>query len=164
LRGFALAGFTVARRRLGKRGVALIISGLVLIMITVTAGVLFYVYANRVLGNLLNVNPQETMDNLRIEAYNWDTLGTLVLNVRNTGTNILTMTTAQWFLAGVLQTTASGCTGTLSPGVLCTETITVSGVTPAAGIVYVVKVVLSDGAIFATSAIAGQVTGQTGVT
>jgi hypothetical protein len=131
-------------------------------MLTVTAGVLFYVYSNRVLGNLVNVNLPETMDSLRIEAYNWDNLTSLVLNVRNTGTNILTMTTAQWFVAGVMQT-GSGCTGTLNPGRLCTETIPLSGVTATAGIVYVVKIVLSDGAMFSTSAIAGQVTGQTGV-
>jgi hypothetical protein len=134
-------------------------------MITITACVLFYVYANRMLGGIVNVNVPETMDSLKIEAYNWNTLGTLVLNVRNTGTNTLTMTTAQWFVAGAMQTNGSGCTGTLNPGILCTETINpLTGVTPTAGIVYVVKIVLSDGAIFATSAIAGQVTGQTGVT
>lgn len=133
-------------------------------MITIGAGVLFYVYSNRMLGNLVNVNLPETMDSLRIEAYNWNTLGTLVLNVRNTGANILTMTTAQWFVAGIMQNNGSGCSGTLSPGILCTETMPLSGVTPTAGIMYVVKIVLSDGAIFATSAIAGQVTGQSGVT
>ena len=159
------AGQTVARQRPSKRGVALIISAFILIMLTIFMGVLFYAYSNRILGGLVNVNVPETMDNLRIEAYNWNPVSTLVLNVRNVGTNILTMSTAQWFVAGVLQTNLSGsCSGTLNPGSLCAETITISGVTVTAGIVYVVKIGLSDGAIFAISAIAGQVTGQMGVT
>jgi len=154
----------MGHRKLSSRGVAIVISGFLVIMLTIAAGVLFYAYSNRMLGNLLNVNQPETLDNLRIEAYNWHSTTTLILNVRNVGTNVLTMTTAHWFVAGVMQTGASGstCTGTLSPGVLCTETFNpLAGATPSAGIVYVVKIVLSDGATFATSAIAGQVTGQT---
>ena len=151
----------MVRRKVNGRGVALVISGLLVIMMTITAGVFYYAYSNRMLGNLLNMNQPETMDNLRIEAYNWHTVTTLILNVRNVGTNVLTITTAHWFVGGVMQTGGSGCTGTLSPGILCTQTIPLTGATPTAGIVYVVKIVLSDGATFATSAIAGQVTGQT---
>ena len=148
-------------RKFGKRGVALIISALMLITISVVACVAFYVYSSRIFGSLNGANAPETMDNLRIEAYNWDTLTSLVLNVRNTGTDVLTMSSANWLVNGVAQTAVSGCSTTLTPGVLCTATITVSGFTATAGIVYVVKIVLMDGAIFATSAIAGQVTGQT---
>lgn len=154
----------MSRRRLSRRGVAIVIAGYIIIMLTIAAGVLFYIYSNRMFGNLVNINPPETMDSLSIETYNWNSLTSLVLNVRNTGTNILTMTTAQWFVGGAIQTQGSGCTGGLSPGMLCTETITpLTGVTPTGGVVYVVKIVLSDGAIFSTSAIAGQVTGETGV-
>jgi len=134
-----------------------------MIMITVVAGVGFYVYSTKMLGSLEGANAPVTMDNLRIEAYNWHTLTSLVLNVRNTGTNVLNMSLAHWFVGGVMQTTVSGCVSTLSPGVSCAATITVSGLTMTAGIVYVVKIVLRDGAVFGTSAIAGQVTGQTGV-
>jgi hypothetical protein len=109
------------------------------------------------------VNGPVTMDNLRIEAYNWQTLSSLNVSVRNVGTNMLTMSTAQWFVGGVIQTPQSGCAGTLSPGVECSVKINISQLTPAAGIVYVIKVVLADGAIFSTSAIAGEVTGQTGL-
>ena len=133
-----------------------------MIMITVVAGVGFYVYSTKMLGSLEGANGPVTMDNLRIEAYNWHTLTSLVLNVRNTGTNVLNMSLAHWIVGGVMQTTVSGCVSTLSPGVSCAATITVSP-TVTAGIVYVVKIVLRDGAVFGTSAIAGQVTGQTGV-
>ncbi|HXZ90728.1 MAG TPA: hypothetical protein VEG61_06680 [Candidatus Dormibacteraeota bacterium] len=134
-------------------------------MISVVACVSFYVYSANLFGRLMGANQPETMDNLRIEAYNWDTLTSLVLNVRNTGMDVLTMSSAHWFVGGVMQTNVSGCPATLTPTVspYCAETITVSGFTVTAGIVYVIKIVLSDGAIFATSAIAGQVTGQTGV-
>lgn len=134
-----------------------------LIAITVIGCVSFYVYSTRLLGNFEAANGPETMDTLRIEAYNWNILSRLVLNVRNTGTNVLTMSSANWLVAGVMQASASGCPATLSPGVSCAETITLSGFTATTGIVYVIKIVLSDGAIFATSAIAGQVTGQTGL-
>jgi len=151
--------------------VALIISAMMLLMMVVVAGVLFYSYSNRLLGSALGAPGPVTMDNLTIEAYNWQcstTCNNLVLNIRNIGTNILTISSAQWFVAGASQTlTSGGCTalsgGTLSPGASCAATITISGVTVSSGIVYVVKIVLSDGAIFSTLAIAGEVTGQTGV-
>jgi len=157
---------TVYRKFSSRRGVALIISALLLIMIVVVAGVSFYVYSTKLLGSLQGANGPETMDNLRIEAYNWDTLTSLVLNVRNTGTDVLTMSSANWLVNGVMQPTSSlsgSCSGTLSPGLSCAETITIPAGSVSAGIVYVVKIVLSDGAVFATSAIAGEVTGQTGV-
>lgn len=132
-------------------------------MITVAACVSFYVYSTKLLGSLEGANGPVTMDNLRIEAYNWNTLTSLNVSIRNVGTNILTISTAHWFVGGVMQTAVSGCTTTLSPGIGCTEKITITQMTPAAGIVYVVKIVVSDGAIFSTLAIAGQVTGQTGV-
>ena len=157
--------FTTVHRKLNSRGVALIISALLLITISVVACISLYVYSNRLFGTLMGANPPETMDNLRIEAYNWQTLTSLVLNVRNTGTDVLTMRTANWFVGGAPETTPppSGCPATLSPGVSCPETITVPPGSVTAGIVYVVKIVLMDGAVFATSAIAGEVTGQTGV-
>jgi hypothetical protein len=159
------AGFTMARQRLSKRGVALIISAFMLILMTITLGVIFYAYSNRILGGLVNVNPPETMDNLRIEAYNWNTptsYNTVNLTVRNIGTNVLTLSSAHWFVGGIMET-AVGCSVTLSPGISCTAKISITGLTVTYGIVYVVKIVLSDGAIFTTSAIAGQVTGQSGV-
>jgi len=138
---------------------------MLLIMITIAAGVSYYVYSTKLLGSLEGANAPVTMDNLRIEAYNWNTVNLLTLNVsiRNVGTNILTISTAHWFVGGIMQTSLAGCPTTLSPGAGCTAKITISQLTPASGIVYVVKVVLSDGAIFSASAIAGQVTGQTGV-
>ena len=156
--------FTTVHRKFSSRGVALIISALILIMISVVACVSFYAYSANLFGRLMGANQPETMDNLRIEAYNWDTLTSLVLNVRNVGNDGLTMSSANWFVGGFMYTTVSGsCSTTLSPGTSCAETINIPSGSVTAGIVYVVKIVLSDGAIFSTSAIAGQVTGQRGV-
>ena len=143
---------------------ALVVSAMIVLMIVIVASVLFYTYSTGLLGSLEAVNPPVTMDSLRIEAYNWESLTSLVLNVRNTGVNTLTMNTAQWLVAGVVQSPVSTCGITLAPGASCAATITLSGVTVSSGIVYVVKIVLSDGSIFSTLAIAGQVTGETGVT
>ena len=155
-------------RKLSRRGVSMVISGLLLIAVTVTGCVLYYSYSMKLLGTLLAPSPQ-MMDNLRIEAYNWNSPNLSWVNVtlRNIGANVLTISSAQWFVAGVLQANPApvGCGATLNAnGASCTEKITLSGVTAASGIVYVIKIVLSDGSIFATSAIAGEVTGQTGVT
>ncbi|HXX72294.1 MAG TPA: hypothetical protein VEI80_01255, partial [Candidatus Acidoferrales bacterium] len=82
----------------GRRGVALIISAMMLLMMVVVAGVLFYSYSNRLLGSALGAPGPVTMDNLTIEAYNWQcstTCNNLVLNIRNIGTNILTISSAQ---------------------------------------------------------------------
>jgi len=144
---------------------------LLLIMITVAASVSFYVYSRRIFVSWEAANGPETMDNLRIEAYNWNTLGTLILNVRNIGTNVLNINSADWVVGGVRMTatlsnpTGGTCTAftAVAPGTLCVATVNLSGLAASAGIVYVVKIVLSDGAIFSTLAIAGQVTGQTGV-
>jgi hypothetical protein len=156
---------TTYRKFSSPRGVALIISALMLIAISVTVCISFYVYSTKIMGSLEGANPPETMDNLRIEAYNWNPVTSLVLNVRNTGTDVLTLNTANWLVNGVMQPTGSlsGCPATLTPGTSCAEAINPISGTVTNGIVYVVKIVLSDGAIFATSAIAGQVTGQTGV-
>jgi hypothetical protein len=144
---------------------------MLLIAITIAAGVSYYVYSTKLLGSLEGANGPVTMDNLRIEAYNWDSLNSLLLNVRNIGTNVLNFNSADWFVGGVKMSvsvtnpTGGTCTTNtaVSPGTLCLATATISGLTVNSGIVYVVKIVLRDGAIFSISAIAGQVTGQTGV-
>jgi hypothetical protein len=137
---------------------------MIVITTTIVGSVLFYTYSTKLLGSFENINGPVTMDNLRIEAYNWNTLGTLILNVRNIGTNALNIGSADYDVGGVKMTPSqSGCATTtaLAPGNLCVATVPISGLTASSGIVYVVKIVLSDGAIFSISAIAGQVTGQT---
>jgi len=138
---------------------------MLLLMLAVAASATYYVYSTTLLGKLEGANVPVTMDNLRIEAYNWNTqnLASLNVSIRNVGTDILTINTADWYVGGIPQTIVAGCAATLSPGAACTEKITLSQLTPSAGIVYVVKVVLRDGAVFYASAIAGQVTGQTGL-
>jgi len=158
-------------RRLSRRGVELIIASLLLIMITVAACVSFYVYSTKLLGSLEAVNPPATMDNVKIEAYNWNNLTSLILNVRNVGTNVLNFGSAHWFVGGVQMsatvTNPAGGTCTtitaIAPGTVCVAKLTISGLAANPGIVYVAKMVLSDGTAFSTLAIAGQVTGQTGV-
>jgi hypothetical protein len=136
---------------------------MMLIMIALTTSVLLYVYSVGVLGNF-ETPAQQNVDNLRIEAYNWHSLTSLTLNVRNIASDVVNIGSADWFVGGIKQATVSGCTGTLAPGASCAEQITISGLTTSAGIVYVVRIVLADGSFFASSATAGQVTGQTGIT
>jgi len=144
---------------------------MLLLMMVVAAGVSYYVYSTNLLGSLEGANGPVTLDNLRIEAYNWASLGSLTLNVRNIGTTVLNLGTADWFVGGVrMSVTITNPTGgtcttntAVGPATLCVVTATISGLTVSSGIVYVVKIVLRDSAIFSISAIAGQVTGQTGV-
>ena len=143
---------------------------MLLIMTSILAGVVYYCYSTTLLGKYLGVNTPVTTDNLQVEAYNWDALTRLVLNVRNVGTSSLNFATADWFVGGVRMgvsvTNPSGgtcsSTSTVSPNTLCIAALTISGLTVSSGAVYTARVIFSDGSTFSTSLIAGQVTGETG--
>ena len=94
---------------------------MLLLMLAVAASVTYYVYSTTLLGKLEGANVPVTMDNLRIEAYNWNTqnLASLNVSIRNVGTDILTINTADWYVGGIPQTIVAGCAATLSPGAAC---------------------------------------------
>ena len=88
------------------------------------------------------------MDSLLIEAYDRDTLTSLVLNVRNVGANVLNLGTADRYVGGVemsvstTNSTGGTCTTPRAVyyGTLCVGTMTISGLTVTSVTVDVAKI------------------------
>jgi len=133
-----------------------------MIAITVTSGIVVYVYASGLMGPLEGVKVQQPyLEKITLDYYQWNwkssTAGNLTLELRNTGSTQITL--ADVFIIGqpVARTFGSGCSsGTLgvnAPG--CQVSITYTGLAITSGNAYNVRVVTSDGAIFDFSCIAG---------
>lgn len=154
-----------------RKGISEIIASLLIICITVSAGTLFAAYASGLMGKIQPpAASQPYTEQLSAEYYNWNTLSSLVVDVRNTGVATVNLATADYYLSGVSQTcsscvtnpTGGTCTTTsaVAPGTACTLTLTPSpSGSYSSGIAYVLKIVLTkDGATFTFSIIAGSTT------
>ena len=148
-------------KHFNNRAVSAVIATLLLIAIAVAAAIIVYVFSIGLLGGLQTSGGQQVKQQVIMEAYNWNTLGTLSLTLRNVGPASVTF--EDFFVNGVLQTAAAttgNCytgasnTNTLAVGSSCVVGVTVAS-TVAAGVAYVVKVVSIDGAVFSYSAIDG---------
>lgn len=113
---------------------------------------------NGLMGQLGQAN-----DQLILEAYQWVTLSTLTLSLRNTGGTTLNLAAADFYVDGFQQTVTianpSGGTCTtptaVGPGTACIVTLTITAVTISSGVAYVIQVDLPDGGEMSYSAIAG---------
>ena len=151
-------------KRFTNRGISTIIAALLLIAIAIAAGVLLYVFSMGLVGSLQGSGGQQTKDQLIMEAYQWTgTYGSLVLNLRNTGSTSINIGAATYYVGGTAETgsCASFSTGSsaaaLVPGGTCVDTVTI-GVPGSfsGGVAYVLKIGLPDGGIMSYSVIAGQ--------
>jgi len=142
-------------RHFNNRAVSAVIATLLLIAIAVAAAIIVYVFSIGLLGGLQTSGGQQVKQQVILEAYNWNTLTSLQLTLRNVGPAQVTF--ADWFVSGAkIAPSGSGCSAAnyaLPVGQSCTETLTLAGYS--AGVAYVVKVVSIDGAVFSYSAIAG---------
>jgi hypothetical protein len=136
---------------------------MLLILITVSAAVLLYAYSMGLMGSLQGRSTgQPYLDQVALEFYDWSSLSTLKLAIRNTCT--VSVALADFIIAGVRNSSAvtfgSGCNspnGILPVQKSCILTFPVpSGFTPAAGVAYAVKIGTKNGAVFSYSCIAGQ--------
>lgn len=166
---------SVMGKRFSRRGASVIIAALLLIAIAVAAAVLLYVFSIGLMGSLQGGGGQQVKQQLIMSAYNWNTLNSPVLTIRNVGTAGVTV--GDVFVNGVASTWAlsvpagapagTTCGGT-TPGAVPVQTsciLTVStygagtfgtGTAPTSGVAYPVKIVSIDGGVFSYSAIAGQ--------
>jgi len=155
---------TIMGKRFTNRGISTIIAALLLIAIAIAAGVLLYVFSMGLIGSLQGTGGQQAKDQVIMEAYNWQTSGSLVVNVRNTGSTTVNLAGADWYLGGLIQTTVgianpSGgtCTTTtaVAPGTACTVTLTVTAASFSNGVAYVLKIGLPDGGVMSYSVVDG---------
>ena len=149
-----------------RKGVSEIIAALLVISITISAMTLFAVYASGLMGSILKPAGQPPYtEQLSSEYYNWNTLGSLIVDVRNTGVATVNLQTADYYLSGIKLTAptfscVSPATSTaVTPGGACSLTLSLTASSYTSGIAYVLKIVLTtDGAMFTFSFIAGSTT------
>ncbi|HXZ90732.1 MAG TPA: archaellin/type IV pilin N-terminal domain-containing protein [Candidatus Dormibacteraeota bacterium] len=145
-----------------RRGVSEIIAALLVVCITVSAATLFAAYASGLMGSLLTTVTQPYTEQFSVEYYNWNTLSSLSVDVRNTGVATVNLATADYYLSGIQLTTAptfscvSPATSTaVAPSGACSLTWSLTAGSYSSGIAYVLKIVLRDGATFTFSIVAG---------
>jgi flagellin-like protein len=153
---------TIMGKRFTNRGISTIIAALLLIAIAIAAGVLLYVFSIGLIGSLQGSGGQQVKDQVIMEAYNWQTAGTLTLNLRNTGPTNVNLSTADYYVGGIgpvgagTPTCGTGSSATaMIPGGYCSVGLTVSTSSYSAGVAYVIKLSLADGGVMSFSAIDG---------
>lgn len=130
-----------------------------MISIVVAAAFIVYAYSSGLLGSLQGAQPQQPFVNhITLEYYDWTTLGTLKISLRNTGTGRTIL--ADIFVNATAITSWTGTcttykTSSLTPQSTCTAVLTISK-TPTSGFSYVLKLVTKDGSIFTYNLIAGK--------
>lgn len=151
--------------RRGRRGVSEVVAAMLLITITVAASIILYVYSSGLLGSLTGAQPQsgQYANQITLEFYDWTTLTSLNLTVRNVGSGLANI--AAYYVNGVKVSASGACTSTttLQPQKSCTVKLTIpvslNGQTILSGVSYLVKVATKDGGAFAYTCVAGQKTG-----
>jgi flagellin-like protein len=157
---------TIMGKRFTNRGISTIIAALLLIAIAIAAGVLLYVFSIGLIGSLQGSGGQQVKDQVIMEAYNWQTSGSLVLNLRNTGSSTVNLQIADWYLGGTQLTTPASATScsstptgnayaTVVPQGSCVVSLTATAGSYSSGVAYVVKLSLADGGVMSFSAIDG---------
>jgi len=147
---------------LNNRAVSEVVGALLMIALTVTAGVIVYVYSSGLIGPLQGAQVRQPyMEKITLDYYQWTMVssanGTLTLILRNTGSIQLKL--ADFFIAGnaVAPTFGSTCPAANinvnSPG--CQVTLSYTGQSFTSGIAYNVRVVTADGALFDYACVAG---------
>ena len=137
----------------GRRAVSPIIATLLLIAITVAAGVVVYVFVGGLSANLSKSGGNQVTEQLSMDAYNFQ--GTAIsITVRNTGTGAITLSTIYFDGSSITPTSCApvGLGTSLDVGSTTTCSYTTS---QSAGTSHSVKFVTSDGALFTFNVIAG---------
>ena len=158
-----------------RKAVSPIIATLLLIAITVAAGVLVYVFVTGLSSSLTRPGGNQLTDQLSLNAYNFQNEGFLTAYLQNTGTSPVTVSAVYFNGAPAKFFGSCGASiGTYTTTTTSTSTVTVtsesttaqaaqstcqlnvydiSGVT--VGTSYQLKVVTSDGGLFAFNVVAG---------
>lgn len=147
-----------------SKGISEVIAALMIISITVAGAGMLYVYSQGLMGKLQTKANQPYSEQVTLDYYDWTSLNSLKLIIRNVGTTPVSF--ADFFMAGARNTTSltfSSCSLvggiTLPVQTSCAVTFPMpTGFTPTSGIAYAVKIVTKDGAIFTYSCIAGSIT------
>jgi len=155
--------------RAGKKAISDLVAAMLMILIVIAATTIFYVYSMGLFGSLQGAQPQQPYTaHIALEYYDWTTLNTLRITLRNTGTEPVNF--ANFYVGNetwIMQipsgsiTYDSGCNspaGALSVRTACRVTLS-NIATVTMGTAYTLKAVTMKGAIFRYNCIAGSATG-----
>jgi len=155
-----------------RRAVDPIIATLLLIAISVAAGILVYVYVNSLSGGLTASGGQQISEQASMDSFNFNTLAAPVINIRDTGGSSTTLN-AVYFdgqpcqagnalcttLPSFVEPATNGCTGVALP-VTCTTgqyvAMTLTTAAQTAGTSHTVKVISITGGTYVFSVVAGR--------
>lgn len=142
-----------------RRAVSPIIATLLLIAIAVASGILVYVFTGSLAGSLTKSGGSQVTQSLSMEAYNFQSLTSLIVYVQNTGASNVNMTQTFYLNGAPISAAASGCAAVpygfgLKPSQSCALTFTTSSIT--AGLSYSLRVISTSGGQFTYSVVAGQ--------
>jgi hypothetical protein len=136
---------------------------MLLIAITVAASVLMYAYVSGLMGRLQGAAVQlPYVDRLALDYFDWTTLSSLKLYLRNVGASTINLVSADFFVNGQKITTTvftcpTGVTPTaLAPNSSCRATLTVPTFGINTGWAYNGRIVTVRGAVISYSCVAGQ--------
>ena len=144
----------IMNKHFNNKAVSQVIAALLLIAIAVAAAILLYVFSIGLLGSLGTGGGQQVKEQLIMEAYNWGTLGSIQLTLRNVGPAAINGATTDVFVNGIFQQLL-GCAATMAPGASCSVAVGVSGFSVVSGAAYPLKLVTPSGGVFSYSVIAG---------
>jgi flagellin-like protein len=146
-----------------RKGASEVIAVMLLIVITIAASILLYAYVSGLMGRLQGTAVRQPyLEQIALDYYDWTTLSTLKLTIRNVGPADIDFQSADYFVNGTsvaatVTITSSTATTPLLPQ--NSATITLTGLTSlriTRGVAYNVKIATRDGAIFSFSCIAGR--------
>jgi len=139
----------IGKFRVSKKAVSPVIATLLMIAVAVAASVIVYVWSAGLLGTLMGGGGSQVKEQLIMEAYDWTTLGTLKLYLRNVGSAASNVTAV--YVGGSPGTITST---SLNPGE--SKTLDVTTTAGSSGVAVTVKVVTRTGAVFSFACIGGK--------
>jgi len=141
----------IGKFKVSKHAVSPVIATLLMIAIAVAASIIVYVWSIGLLGGLMGGGGSQVKEQLILEAYDWSTIATPKIVIRNVGSSTITFASA--YVAG---NAATGLSGTLAPSAKTAQTtLSISGFNATAGVAYTLKIVTATGGVFSFSMIAG---------
>lgn len=132
------------------KAVSPVIATLLMIALAVSASIIVYVWSTSLLGSMMGSGGTQVKEQLSLEAYRWENPASLVVTLRNVGSNPVVV--AGIYVNSVIQ---QGSAWAIPVGATLTTTIPVTGIYTI-GQAYTLKVASADGAVFVFQVVCGQ--------
>jgi flagellin-like protein len=136
---------------MNRKAVSPVIAVLLMIAIAVAAAILVYVWSMGLIGTLQTGGGQQVREQIEMDAYNWQTPGTLTLYLRNVGAADVVID--EVYISGEQATVTP--VNLLVMGGASQVAVTEPTATYTSGVAYTIKVITITGGVFSFSCIYG---------